>query len=321
MTIAKAHDRLFKLTLELPGVARALLRERLPPAIGAELADGDPRPLPYHLVNERLSEMRPDETFLIPLRGGASIFCVIAHKSTLDPDIGFHLLHHFDGIWQSLMAHYDPLPPIVPLVVYNGQTRWSLPRRFSDGLTAPLAAGLALDFPIQVFDLGVGDEMQLSAMPWLRGALRLLRHGVQSPGAEEAKGLLVGILSDLQGAPDSYLEAVRSYVLDRWEELTLQAFDEAMRAVMPDKEARVVSKAARQLLDEGRADGLREGLARGRAEGMAATLLRLLERRFGPLPEEVRERAATASVSQLERWIDRSVDASSLSEVFDEPEH
>ena len=313
MTIGKPHDRFFKLTLELPGAARALLRERLPPAVAAELADGDPSPLPYHLIDERLSEMRPDETYLVPLRNGGSICSVIAHKSTLETDIGFHLVHHFDGIWQSLAAHFDPLPPIVPLVVYNGQTRWSLPRRFSDGLATPLAAGLALDFPIHVFDLGLGDEVQLSAMPWLRGALRLLRHGVRSPTAEEARSLLVGVFSDLQGAPDSYLEAVRSYVLDRWAELTPQALGEAVRAAMPDKEALVVSKAVRQWLDEGR--------AKGRADGMSATLLRQLERRFGPLPEGVREQAASASIPQLEHWLDRFVDASSLSEVFDTAEH
>ncbi|HCF59602.1 MAG TPA: hypothetical protein DFS52_16605, partial [Myxococcales bacterium] len=222
---------------------------------------------------------------------------------------GFHLVHHLDGIWQSLRAHFDPLPPIVPLVVYNGQTRWSLPRRFSDGLATPLAAGLALDFPIHVFDLGLGDEVQLSAMPWLRGALRLLRHGVRNPAAEEARSLLVGILSDLQGAPDSYLEAVRNYVLDRWAELTPQALSEAVRAAIPEREALVVSKAVRQWLDEGRADGI------------ASSLLRLLERRFGPLPEEVRKRAASASIPQLEHWLDRSINASSLSEVFDTAEH
>jgi hypothetical protein len=78
---------------------------------------------------------------------------------------------------------------------------------------------------------------------------------------------------------------------------------------MPDKEALVVSKAVRQWLDEGRAEG--------RVEGMAAALLRQLEHRFGPLPEEVRERAASASIPQLEHWLVRFVDASSLSEVFD----
>jgi len=55
-----------------------------------------------------------------------------------------------------------------------------------------------------------------------------------------------------------------------------------------------------------------EGRAEGLAEGKGKSLMRLLERRFGPLPQDARERMATANLDQL----DRALDASNLDAVF-----
>lgn len=55
---------------------------------------------------------------------------------------------------------------------------------------------------------------------------------------------------------------------------------------------------------------------RGRKEGEGAALLRLLERRFGALPEAVTTRVAEASTDEIEGWLDRVLDASSLEDVF-----
>ena len=60
----------------------------------------------------------------------------------------------------------------------------------------------------------------------------------------------------------------------------------------------------------------RETTDRGRREGEARTLLQLLARRFGTVPEAVTERVARASIDDVERWFDRAVDAASLDDVF-----
>lgn len=60
----------------------------------------------------------------------------------------------------------------------------------------------------------------------------------------------------------------------------------------------------------------RWGLEKGRIEGEAKVLLRLLERRFGPLPDWVQERVSGATLIQLEGWAERVLDAGCLEEVF-----
>ncbi|WP_142105014.1 DUF4351 domain-containing protein [Pseudonocardia cypriaca] len=51
--------------------------------------------------------------------------------------------------------------------------------------------------------------------------------------------------------------------------------------------------------------------------GGAEPLVRLLSRKFGPLPAGVRKRIDAASSDRLEVWSDRMLDAPTLDEVFD----
>ena len=59
-----------------------------------------------------------------------------------------------------------------------------------------------------------------------------------------------------------------------------------------------------------------EGRMEGRVEGEAAMLLRLLERKFHPLPESARQHIAAADAETLLVWAERVLDANSLDEVW-----
>ncbi len=59
-----------------------------------------------------------------------------------------------------------------------------------------------------------------------------------------------------------------------------------------------------------------EGEQKGRQEGKAQVLLRLLERRFGSVPDPVRDRIARAELADLDQWIMRVLDAGSIDEVL-----
>ncbi|HKK23779.1 MAG TPA: hypothetical protein VJ947_08840 [Pseudohaliea sp.] len=68
-----------------------------------------------------------------------------------------------------------------------------------------------------------------------------------------------------------------------------------------------------ELLAEGKA----EGKAEGAQEARALTLLRLVERRFGPVAEAVRTRIIAADSTEIDRWLDRLFDADSLEALLD----
>ncbi len=59
-----------------------------------------------------------------------------------------------------------------------------------------------------------------------------------------------------------------------------------------------------------------EGEAKGKAEGKAETLLKLLELKFGEVPDATTQRVRAATVEQLDTWIERILPATSLEDVF-----
>jgi hypothetical protein len=52
-------------------------------------------------------------------------------------------------------------------------------------------------------------------------------------------------------------------------------------------------------------------------QGEAKALVRLLEKRFGPIPSSLHERIFTADVISIEAWLDRVVEARELLSVFE----
>nr|VFK67758.1 MAG: protein of unknown function (DUF4351) [Candidatus Kentron sp. UNK]VFK73099.1 MAG: protein of unknown function (DUF4351) [Candidatus Kentron sp. UNK] len=77
-------------------------------------------------------------------------------------------------------------------------------------------------------------------------------------------------------------------------------------------------KALHEGIQQGMQRGRQEGRQEGLLEGEAKLLLRMLPRRFGPLPNEISERIHKADPDTIESWADRVLDAKSLDDVFSE---
>jgi flagellar biosynthesis/type III secretory pathway protein FliH len=67
---------------------------------------------------------------------------------------------------------------------------------------------------------------------------------------------------------------------------------------------------------KGRLEGEQKGRVEGEQKGEAKVLLRLLERRFGSVPDAMKDRIAAADVSELDTWIMRVLDAGSIEDVM-----
>ncbi|MBK6999743.1 MAG: DUF4351 domain-containing protein [Rhodoferax sp.] len=106
-----------------------------------------------------------------------------------------------------------------------------------------------------------------------------------------------------------------------------QAFDMINEAGMSAEELEQQHKRRefifmqRDALEKAQADGWAEGKAEGVQTGEALALQRLLHKRFGALSAEILHRITTASVAQIDDWLDRVLGAASLEEVFHEARH
>jgi flagellar biosynthesis/type III secretory pathway protein FliH len=96
---------------------------------------------------------------------------------------------------------------------------------------------------------------------------------------------------------------------------------EVLAKIVPGQEERVMSIAAEQWKAEAKAEGRAQGRAEAEAKGKAESLLRLLDRRFGPIPESLRSQVNGANLELLDLWFDRALDASALDAVFGDAKH
>jgi hypothetical protein len=95
-----------------------------------------------------------------------------------------------------------------------------------------------------------------------------------------------------------------------------QLRDVVQRAIGTGDDMIKFTSTADRLRQEGQAKGEALGEARGEARGRIKTVLRLLDRRFGTLPDEVVQRVEAATLVDLDVWTDRILDAKTLDEVF-----
>jgi hypothetical protein len=284
-------NRVFKALMASPDAANALFRERLPRRLVEELADAPPEPVGAELVDARLQSSSADGLYRFWLRGRRPLFVysLVEHKSAPEPDSALQLLGYMVRIWEGEKPRSGAgkkLPAIVPLVVYHGARAWRVPpfRELVD-----LEDGLwpaRLDFGAVVVDVGEIEDEQLSRDPTLRAVLKALK---RSPS-------LIGPgLAYIMGA---YKQIDRTRLL--WE----------VKEVMPEHEGELMSIAAREWMAEGRLEG--------KKEGRRDSLVRILERRFGAIPDAIRARILSGNMAEVDAWFDKAVDAGALGNVFGE---
>ena len=323
---ATPHDALFRALVSSPGRAGALLMEYLPGAV-ADLLDPDtpPEPVEGSFVDAEGARTQCDALFRVRLRTGgqARIYVLLEHKSHVDAATPLQILKYLVNIWLREIADgtaRDRLPPIVPLVFYHGRGRWTAPRSVAEMIDAPAElAPFLRDFAYTLHDLGEIAPPLLSATPELRAGLLALR----VVHADDIPGDLLDLMTGGTVAGSEFERHLMRYIVERMN-LTPPMLEASLRRTKPDRWEALMGTVAEAWLEQGRAEGvekglaegIEKGLAEGRTEGQAALLLRLLERRFGELPDGVRERVRGGSATQLEAWAEAVLGADSLEEVL-----
>jgi len=104
-----------------------------------------------------------------------------------------------------------------------------------------------------------------------------------------------------------------------WHNIEVLEEQEKMRYVTSVEQIGIekgLLQGMQQGMQRGLMQGRLEGEQRGIAKGEAYALQRLLQKRFGPLSEDLLARLQTARVDELELWLDRALDADTLAGVF-----
>lgn len=347
--VTNIHDAFFKRALSDPELAGSFLREHLPPEVADLLGPEPPEPVPGSFVDEQLRQHYADLLFRVRLNTGDSAFAyvLLEHKSSPDQGARLQLLRYVVRVladWYDQNKQQLPLPPVLPLLAHQGPERWTFSCEFTDlfgTVPEPLRPYLP-SFRHELVDLPRIDDRQLSHQARLRAFLKALKyhrhpdladhmHLVLSevPALREAD--LLVMLTYLDKRPGALNSTVLREILNRLfperkEQVMGWLIDPFVKSCFEDGTAepyvrryleRTQKEATAKIRAEGIAEGIAEGKAEGKAEGEARVLTRFLEKRFGIVPNAIREQISTAEISAIEAWVERAVDAPNLQSVFE----
>ncbi len=301
------------------GAAQALLEERLPRATVRRFA-GPPVAVPETFVDQALRASVTDLLLRQPLRGGeeAFVYCLVEHKRTDAATVMPQLLRYLSAIYERLARTHrgGAIPPVVPIVVYNGIKRWRGPRRFSDVLdAAPELKRLTVDFGMVLLDLGAEPIARLSKNRTLRGGLLGLRVAAAPPAKQAA--VVLKAVEALSEDPSTVALFLR-YFQTVAPRAALKALKRAVRE--PAGKESVMQSISDYLEQRGYRRGERKGRKEGREEGREVTLrkmvLQVLFTRFKKVPHSIEAKLASADAATLEGWHQKALTCQSVAAVF-----
>lgn len=288
-----SHDEFFRKVFDTPRIAQAFCRYFLDPRLVCQLDLGRLKVVKDSFVDSDLRSHYSDVLYTVPLIGSGRktyVFILIEHKSASDEFVVFQLLRYMVRIWHRELetAKYKAgsrLPPIVPLVLHHGRTRFRGPVEFVDlvrsvsgmepfvprfaAMLVDLAGGTAEDVPADDPELFA----VLSAMQAVHGRtigkrlFDIFRRLAPNRERPEIKSLL-DVISNYVAACADYLEPENLY----------QAF-------------KILEKTGEELMttcaQRWKAEGLEKGIEKGKSLGQAEAVVRVLEERCGPVPEAI----------------------------------
>ena len=329
-------DRSIRRLLQDPEYVRGLV-EIIAPELVAFLDFSRGRQQNRSFISDALRERESDVLLCVPFQETTEteeilIYILIEHQSTVDPTMGFRMLSYMMKIWEGQQQEWQDeaaskrrLAPILPIVFYTGERRWTSPVSLTTIMDVPKVLARFLPRFDTLF-LGVKavdpEVLTRSGHPlgWLLSVLQ--QEGSDKSVISEA---LVSAVSELGRLDKAHVSQVRQallyfiqLILHRRSSEEREELIELLKQHSQDESEVLImaQTAAEHLIEQGKAQGIEQGKAQGIVEGKQTAILQLLRLRFQDVPETLTHQiAAIESLSDLETLLERAITAHSLDEI------
>ena len=177
------HDSLIKKALENPLIAQEFLSQYLPEEYKALIDLSTIKPEKETYVEESLKAKLSDMVFSVQMHdktedksNNAFIYILTEHQSYSDYWIALRLLKYSLLLLEKHAAGKNRLPIILPLVIYNGKSKYKAPKNIFDLFSFPDIARKALTEDYNLIDLQAMDDDSIDYGKHLSFLLYTMKH-------------------------------------------------------------------------------------------------------------------------------------------------
>jgi predicted transposase/invertase (TIGR01784 family) len=212
-------------------------------------------------------------------------------QSTVDFQMPYRLLLYQVEIWRDVLKNTSKeaaqrkefrLPPIIPIVLYNGETPWTAGRSFRETVANHTTFGSELlDFTYILLDVQRYEESELLDLSNTIGAIFLLE---RQADLEHLSLRLRKLGSALQSTPPELLQRFVTWfanILMTKVPAASRGQVEQMMAAIHQKGASEVrsnlEKTLDEILEKRFLEGIEQGVERGFEQGILRTAKKLIE--------------------------------------------
>ena len=306
------HDPFYKLLFSLPRMVADLVRGFVPgdwvEALDFTTLERLPAEYVGHDLRRRLGDMLWRIRFRDPAPHGHArgLLVMLEFQSSVDPGMAARILSytalvHQELIRNGMLREAGTLPPVLPVVVYNGERRWTAAVEVGETI-APADGFLARCQPSQRYVLVDAKALGAQDLP-AQNRVSALIELENSASAADLIRTLMDVFGRFDG-PDA--RGFREALYERARHLPLTRGGEALpplKALEGGDMATLLEARAKKWVAQWFQQGIERGIERGRSE--ERTLLsRLAARKFD---------AETAE--RLSGLLDGITDAERLAEV------
>ena len=309
------HNNFFHFALSHLPNARSLIQTQLDAEAVRELKLDTLRLETGSFIDPDLRERFSDLLFSVDLANPigadrqqqAHVYLLFEHKSQSDSTTVLQLLSYMIRIWERRLRDGQRLCPIIPLVVYHGEGRWTAARKLADLIDAPDAlAAYQINFEFPLLDLNHLADEQIEGEAVLRSSLRLLKYSRSGKLTEHLADILTVLRQSLLSVQvEDWIRAIGVYVMAVNKSIDVQQYKQTVASVFPTQ-FEPGSLADRLLIrgrNEGRQQGIEQGLEQGREQGREQGIEQGIERGL----EQGRKTALIDTVRMLEDLLGVSV--------------
>ena len=252
------------------------------------------------------------------------VYVLLEFQSTPDRFMALRVLSYLCLLWEDLVRRKEltgngKLPPVVPIVLYNGNRPWRMPLELAH-LVEPVPKGLEAYVPRFTYALLDEGHLPSDVLGPLDNPVTAVFQLEQAESLSDVRRIVSELVVLLEGEG---MEAPRRDMITWLRRVILpiafpgESFPELRELKETDEMlAERVKKWPEQWKAEGRQEGRLEGRQEGRHEGLRHAVELQLELKFGSLGDRWTSRLQDADEAQLTVWARRLLDAESLGAVF-----